>query len=261
MLVCQGSNLYAQSKAALARELVEFISRRFSKEVAEEGSEVLTRKVESLLVKYGDDVSEAVRKVGPRSIQLLDDAAAEGVQQSARLLAKHGDDAIWVVGNPTRRAMAARLGDDAAEAMIKHGEIAEPVLEMAGKSAASALSNLSTKSGRQVKMMMDDGQLAKMGRTDELFGVLGKYGDGAMGFVWKNKGALLVGATMAAFLADPEPFIHGTKELANVAANVAIEPIAKEIGAKTNWTITICTLALVGVSYFAFKQWIRKGRR
>ena len=122
----------------MARELVEFVSRRFGKEVAEEGSEVLTRKVESLLVKYGDDVGEAVRKVGPRSIQLLDDAAAEGVQQSARLLAKHGDEAIWVVGNQSRRAIAAKLGDDAAEAMIKHGEIAEPVLEMAGQSAAAA---------------------------------------------------------------------------------------------------------------------------
>jgi len=92
----------AQSKAAMAREIVEVVARRFSKEVAEEGGEVLTRKVESLLVKYGDDVAEAVRKVGPRSIQLLDDAAAEGVQQSARLLAKHGDDAIWVVGNQGR---------------------------------------------------------------------------------------------------------------------------------------------------------------
>ena len=117
------SDGFSQGKAGLARELVEFVSRRFGKEVAEEGSEVLTRKVESLLVTYGDEVAEAVRKVGPRSIQLLDDAAAEGVQQSARLLAKHGDEAIWVVGNQGRRAIAARLGDDAAEAMIKHGEI------------------------------------------------------------------------------------------------------------------------------------------
>ncbi len=256
-----GSNGLAQSKAAMARELVEFVSRRFGKEVAEEGSEVLTRKVESLLVKYGDEVAEAVRKVGPRSIQLLDDAGAEGVQQSVRLLAKHGDEAIWVVGNQSRRAIAAKLGDDAAEAMIKHGEIAEPVLELAGQSAAAALRNVSTKSGRQIKMMIDQGELVKIGRTSEVLNVVGKYGDNAMHFVWKNKGALLVGTALAAFLSDPEPFINGTKELATVAANVAIEPIAKEIGARTNWTITICGLAVVSVMYMAFKQWLRRARR
>jgi hypothetical protein len=252
---------FSQGKAGLARELVEFVGRRFGKEVAEEGSEVLTRKVESLLVKYGDEVAEAVRKVGPRSIQLLDDAATEGVQQSARLLAKHGDEAIWVVGNQSRRAIAARLGDDAAEAMIKHGEIAEPVLEMAGQSAAAALRNVSTKGGRQIKIMMDQGELAKIGRTSELLNVVGKFGDSAMSFVWKNKGSLLVGTALAAFLSDPEPFINGTKELATVAANVALEPIAKEIGARTNWTLTICGLAIVSMFYFAFKQWLRRSRR
>ena len=260
MCACAGSNGFAQSKAAMARELVEFVSRRFGKEVAEEGSEVLTRKVESLLVKYGDEVAEAVRKVGPRSIQLLDDAAAEGVQQSARLLAKHGDEAIWVVGNQGRRAIAAKLGDDAAEAMIKHGEIAEPVLAMAGQSAASALRNVSTKSGRQIKMMLDEGDLVKIGRTSELMNVVGKYGDNAMSFVWKNKGALLVGTALAAFLSDPEPFISGTKDLATVAANVAIEPLAKEIGIRTNWTITLCALAIASMTYLAFKQWIHRAR-
>lgn len=257
---CLGSQGEAQSKAALAKELVEFVSRKFGKEVAEEGSEVFTQKVESLLVKYGDDVADAVRKVGPRSVQLLDNAAAEGVEQSARLLAKHGDEAIWVVGNQGRRALASKLGDDAAEAMIKHGEIAEPVLEMAGKSAAAALRNVSTKSGRQIKMMMDEGELAKIGRTSELMSVVAKYGDGAMNFIWKNKGALLVGTALAAFLADPEPFIEGSKELATVAANTAIVPIAKEIGARTNWTTTILGLAVAGVAYMIFKQWLKRPR-
>ena len=255
------SSLFAQGKAAMARELVEFVSRRFGKEVAEEGTEVLTRKVESLLVKYGDDVAEAVRKVGPRSVQLLDNAAAEGVEQSARLLAKHGDDAIWVVANQSRRAIASKLGDEAAEAMIKHGEIAEPILELAGQSGAAALRNVSTKGGRQLKMMLDDGALSKIGRTSELMNVVGKYGDDAMNFVWKNKGSLLVGTALVAFLADPEPFINGTKDLASVAANVVVEPMAKEIGARTNWTLTICTLAVLCMAYFGFKQWLRKPRR
>lgn len=261
MSLCQCTCLLAQGKAAMARELVEFVSRRFGKEVAEEGSEILTRKVENLLVKYGDDVAEAVRKVGPRSVQLLDNATAEGVEQSARLLAKHGDDAIWVVANQSRRTIASKFGDDAAEAMIKHGEIAEPILELAGKSGAAALRNVSTKGGRQLKMMLDDGALAKIGKTPELMTVVGKYGDSAMNFVWKNKGSLLVGTALVAFLADPEPFINGTKDLASVAANTVVEPLAKEIGARTNWTLTLCTLAALCMTYLGFKRWLRKPRR
>ncbi len=109
-------------------------------------------------------------------------------------------------------------------------------------------------------MMMDGGELVKIGRTSELMNVVGKYGDNAMSFVWKNKGALLVGTALAAFLSDPEPFINGTKDLATVAANVAIEPLAKEIGIRTNWTITICALAIASMTYLAFKQWIRRAR-
>jgi len=81
--------------------------------------------------------------------------------------------------------------------------------------------------------MLDEGALAKIGKTPEIMNVVGKYGDGAMNFVWKNNGSLLVGTAMVAFLADPEPFINETKDLATVAANVAVEPLTKEIGART----------------------------
>ena len=101
----------------------------------------------------------------------------------------------------------------------------------------------------------------RIGRTSELLNVVGKYGDSAMSFVWKNKGSLMVGTALAAFLSDPEPFINGTKELATAAATVALEPIAKEIGSRTNWTLTICGLAIVSMTYLAFKQWLRRSRR
>lgn len=251
---------YAQGKAALAKELVEFVSRRFGKEVAEEGTEVLTRKVEGLLIKYGDDGAEALKKVGPRTVQLLDNAATEGVQ-SAGWLAKYGDNAISLVSNPGRRKLAAKLGDDAAEALIKHGEIAEPVLELAGKSAATALRKVSEQNGRRIAIMANEGELAKIGRTSELLDVVGKFGDKAMEFVWKNKGALLVGTALAAFLADPEPFIEGTSNLADIAAKSAVAPLAKEIGNRTNWTVTIVALGMCLAAYMFAKSWMRQKRR
>lgn len=247
----------AQGKLGLAKELVESLGVRFSKEVAEEGAEILTRKVETFLVKYGDDGADALRKVGPYAIQLVDDAAADGVQ-ATRWLAKFGDEATSVVRNETRRNLATKLGDEAAEAMIKHGEIAEPILELAGKPAANALRAVSEQNARRIGMMAKSGELEKIGRTSELMDTIGKYGDRGMDFVWKNKGALAVSGALVAFLANPEPFIDGTQELANVVAQSAIEPIAKEVGNKTNWTVTIITLALCAVGYLSFKTWIRQ---
>ncbi len=247
----------AQGKLGLAKELVESLGIRFSKEVAEEGAEILTRKVETFLVKYGDDGADALRKVGPYAIQLVDDAAADGVQ-ATRWLAKFGDEATSVVRNETRRNLATKLGDEAAEALIKHGEIAEPILELAGKPAANALRAVSEQNARRIGMMAKSGELEKIGRTSELMDTIGKYGDRGMDFVWKNKGALAVSGALVAFLANPEPFIDGTQELANVVAQSAIEPIAKEVGNKTNWTVTIITLALCAVGYLSFKTWIRQ---
>ena len=252
--------LSSQSKAVIARELVEGAMRQFGKQGVEEGAEVLTRQ-EELLVRYGDDVVKAIQKVGPRSIPLLEGAAAEGFEQSARLLAKHGDEAVWVVGNQSRRALAAKLGDEAAEAMIKHTEIAEPILEMAGRSAVAALQSVSTRSGRQIAMLAKDGDLVKIGRTPELMAMIAKFGDRGMDFVWKNKGALLVGTTLATFLANPDPFIDGTSNLASIVAESALAPIAKEIGNQTNWTFTIIALAIAFSAYLLIKSRYKPARR
>jgi hypothetical protein len=52
-------------------------------------------------------------------------------------------------------------------------------------------------------MLMADGELTKVGRAQELLGVVAKYGDPAMDFIWRNKGILAGGATLTAFLANP----------------------------------------------------------
>ena len=67
-------------------------------------------------------------------------------------------------------------------------------------------------------MMVNDGSLAASGKAPELLQVIGRYGDRGAEFVWKNKGALAVGAVALAFVTDPEPFIIGTRELAEIAA-------------------------------------------
>lgn len=236
---------FSQGKAAIAREMAEYVMKKFGKDVADEGVELLSRKIETIIVKYGDDGVAAVNNVGPRSFRLIEEAGENGLE-SVKLMAKYGNEAVWVVGKKGRLAIFLKYGDNAAEAMIKHGEIAEPLIGKFGNSAALALKSVSSQNARRISMLDDAGELAGIGRTPELLTVVGKYGDGAMEFIWKNKGALTVAAALAAFLSDPEPFINGSHDLAQAVGTSLVQPIAEEIGTRTNWTLII--LVLIGAA-------------
>lgn len=243
----------AQVSSQVARETAEYVLRTFGKEAADQGLDSLTRQIDNIIAKYGDDAVQAVRKVGPRALRVVDDAGAEGLA-SVRLLARYGDSGLWVAGDPQRLKLFTQFGDDAAEAMIRHGAVAEPLLKSVGQPAAEALRTLSTQSGRRLAMLADQGDLARIGRTPELMGVVARYGDQAMDFIWKNKGALAVGGTLAAFLADPAPFLDGTRQLAQVAADQVVAPVAREIGRNTNWTLLGLVAILLAAGYVFWRS-------
>lgn len=254
---------FAQGKAALAREAAEYVMRKFGKEAAEVSVETLTRKIETLAIKHGDDVFLAVRKVGPRTLRIVEEAGEHGVE-SVKLMARYGDDAVWVVAKKNRMAIFVKYGDNAAESMMKHGEIAEPLLTSFGKPAAGALKSVSSQSGRRLAMMAEDGQLAKIGQTPELLEVVARYGDRAADFIWRNKGALTVTAALTAFLANPEPFLDGATDITTIVADNAVKPIANvpgqvasEAARNTNWTIVVvCAVCVIGLLAGA-RLWLR----
>lgn len=246
-----GSPVLAQARARAARELAEYLMSKFGKEAAEESVETLTRKVQTLVTRYGDDAANVLRKVGPRAFRLVDDAG-EHAPDAIKLMARYGDDAVWVVGKKNRMALFLKHGDDAAEAMMRHGEIVEPMVQSFGKPAAVALKSLSGQNARRLAMLAEDGQLARIGRTEELLEVVGKYGDKAADFVWRHKGALMVGAALTAFLADPEPFINGAKDITKFVGESAVKPLAEvpqqvavEAAKRTNWTVVSVTAVAV----------------
>ena len=249
----------AQGKAALAREAAEYVIRKFGKEAAEVGVETLTQKLETLAVKHGDDVFLAVRKVGPRTIRIIEEAGEHGLE-SVKLMARYGDDAVWVVAKKNRMAIFVKYGDDAAETMMKHGEIAEPLLSSFGKPAAGALKSVSSQNARRLAMLADEGQLAKIGQTPELLEVVAKYGDRAADFIWQNKGALTVAAALAAFLANPEPFLDGVTDITTIVVKpIADVPgkVASEAAKRTNWTVVIvCGVCVLGLLAGA-RLWLR----
>ena len=247
-------------KSKAMEEAMEFLARKFSREMAEEGAESLAQRIEKLAIQHGDDVLAAVKKVGPRGVRAIEEAGEHG-PQVARLMVRHGNDAMWVVAKPNRMAIFLKYGDEAADALIKHGEVAEPVILKMGKPAAEALQVLSRQNGRRLAMMTTDGTLDKIGRTQELLAVIRKYGDSAMDFIWRNKGALTFTAALGAFLANPEPFIQGTLNLADVVGHAAVEPIVREASRQTNWTIVLVTIAVVSGGLLGLRMFLRSRRR
>ena len=259
ILTCY-STVQAGVKSKATREAAEYLLEHFGKEVGEESVETLAEKIGGYGTKYGDDAIDAIRKAGPRGFKLLDDAG-ENAPEVVTLLNRYGNDAVWVASKPRNLAIFVKHGDEAAEAMIKHPGIAEPVIEKFGQPAARAIRSVSSQNARRIAMMADDGSLAATGKADELLEVIGKYGDKAADFIWKHKGALAVATVATAFLADPQPFIDGARDIADVAVR-PIDSAAKEVGKGialgTNWTlviISITALLVVLVSLRIWKPW------
>ncbi len=242
------------------QEAAEFLMKKFGKEVAGEGAEKLAGRIASAAARHGDDVLGAVRKVGPRALRLADEAG-ERAPQVMRLLTRYGDDAARVLSRPKGMTLIARYGDGAASALIRHEGVAEPLVESLGRPAVEALGAVGARGGRRLAIMAEGGELAALGRTPEVMGVIAKYGDPAMEFVWRHKGALAVGTALTAFLANPQPFIDGTTQLTDTVAENAVRPavvaagnVAQEAAGFVRWSLMILVAGLTAGLCLAVKN-------
>jgi hypothetical protein len=241
-----------RSKAV--QEAFEYVSKKFGREVAEEGVEQLSSRMMRLASRHGDElVAAAFRKVGPRAGKLASEAGEHG-GLALKLLSKHGDDAVSLVTKPSTLSVVARFGDDAAEAFIKHGSVGEKLVGTFAREGAEALAKVTPKNGRRLAMLAADGTL-----KPELLPVVTRYGDEACEFIWRNKAALATGAVLATFVASPESYINGTQELVSTVAESAVKPLAElpravaaEAAAHTNWTpiVILMLLGLGGAGWY-----------
>jgi hypothetical protein len=94
-------------------------------------------------------------------------------------------------------------------------------------------------------------------RSAELLSVVRRYGDGAMDFIWRNKGALTVATLLGTFLADPEAYVSGAKQL-------VVDPMLAPIVRSTNWTwivggllVVLCLPVIAGRLARARLEWQR----
>jgi hypothetical protein len=230
------------------RETLEIVGRKFGREVAEEGAERVTVRMTRLATKHGEEVvSEAFRKIGPRAGRLVEEAGEQGGVVLG-LLARHGEEAIPLIGSSTALGTVARYGDDAAVAIIKHGTVGEQLVGQFGKEGAEALARIAPQNGRRLAMLAAEGQM-----KPELMQVVTRYGDEACEFIWRNRGGIAVGAGLTAFVANPEPFINGTQKLAATVADAAVKPLAVGVAENTNWTLI--GVIVIGILTIAGYLW------
>jgi hypothetical protein len=149
---------------------------------------------------------------------------------------------------------AAKYGDEGAVAIMKHGTVGEQLVGQFGKEGAEALAKVAPQNGRRLAMLAAQGQL-----EPGLMDVIAKHGDQACEFIWRNKGALAVGTTLTAFVANPQAFIDGTQKLSATVADAAVKPFALGVANNTNWTLVglVLTAVLVALAY----PWIASVRK
>jgi hypothetical protein len=137
----------------------------------------------------------------------------------------------------------------AARAVTPHLNVGMTVVPLA-RSSSRAMAGLAPRNARRLAMLAEDGTLARSGRWSELVAVVERHGDRAMDFVWRNKGALAVATVLGTFLADPEAFLGGGRELVAGAAQEATQPLADVADvAAGRWMNIARSVVVVGLAW------------
>ncbi len=229
-------SVQAAVSGSVLRETAEYILKKFGKGVAGGTIEEVTEATEKMLVKYGDDVLPLLREAGHSGFNALREAGEEA-PKVIKLYAKRGNDAIWVMSENRKLALFLKYGDNAAAALIKHPSIADDVIEKFGTDAATALNAVSRQNAQRFGMLATEGFFTSTPQSAGLINIIGKHGDSAMNFIWRNKGALTVTAVLLKFYTDPQSFISGT--------NILTEPVINSVANNTNWTVVISIILII----------------
>jgi hypothetical protein len=227
------------------RETAEFILTNFGKGAAGQTVEEVSEATAVIVAKHGDEALPLLRNSGHAGFAALKEAG-DNAPDIIKLYARKGDEAIWVISEPKKLAIFIKHGDSAADALLKHPGIADSLIERYGNEAVGALNKVSRQNAQRLSMIADDGLLSATPRSQELISVIRQYGDEAMDFIWKNKASLAVAAALGRFLADPQAFISGVKEL-------IVSPLVEPIARSTNWTFIIA-----GILIFVFLPFIAR---
>ncbi len=242
--------------SGLVRETSEWVLKKFGAGRLGKSVDEIAAATARTIEKHGDDALPMLRSAGHAGFEALETAGKQA-PDVIKLFAKKGDEAVWLISKPGKLAIFLKHGDGAADALLKHPGLADDLIERFGSKALAPLNRLEKSGAQQLAMAANEGVFNATGRSGELFDVVARLGDGAMSFIWRNKGSLVVAATLTAFLNDPELFINSGKDL---IVESAIKPLSASI--RWDW-IGYCGTALVimvGIAIFRRLTIRRKAR-
>ena len=124
-LLCMVPHVRADARTRLAQEAAEAVVAKFGSRAASKGLPALAARIESLASKHGNDVFQAVRRVGPQVFELVEAAGVNG-SRAARLMARHGEaGATCILKRPRAMTQFLRLGEESAAVLVRHPGVAE----------------------------------------------------------------------------------------------------------------------------------------
>jgi hypothetical protein len=238
------------------RETAEWIVKKFGTGRAGKTIDEVAAATARAVEKHGDEALPLLRSAGHAGFEALETAGKQA-PDVLKLFARRGDEAVWLISQPKKLAIFMKHGDTAADALLKHPGIADDLIERLGREVVGPLQQLGKSGAQQMGMAASEGVFSATSRSGELIGVIGKYGDRAMDFIWRHKGALAITATLTAFLANPEPFIQGGKELITEPVNA----LGAAIIPRANWTILLSVTAAAAAALCAFRMVLRSRRQ
>lgn len=215
--------------SAAADSVGSLVISKFGRGVAGATAHEVSEATATVVARYGDDALPLLRSAGHQGFEALS-SAGDKAPEVIKLYARRGDEALWVISDPKRLSIFIKHGDSAADALSKYPGIADDLIERFGSDAAVALNAISKQSAQHLAIVADEGLLTASARSADLLPVVRRYGDQAMDFIWKNKGALAVASVLGTFLADPDAYISGTKDV-----------LVPAIGS-VNWTLIVASV-------------------
>ncbi len=202
------------------------IARHFLRAGEREGMEALAQSGAAVGRQFDLGASATSRQFGGPGLEALE------LSGRGRIIGRatcYGADAAESLYRPGRIYLMADFGDDAAGALLRHGTIAEPLVGIFGKPAGKALAALNNRNARRLAILLSSREFSGLSieQSRSLLAVIGNWGDHAMDFIWRHKVSLAVASVLTAFVAHPEPFLNGTRDLAGLALEKTLGPIVR----------------------------------
>lgn len=202
----------AEAVGSAIRETAELILAKFGRGTAGQTVKEVSTTTLRAVARYGETALPLLRRSGHAGFVALDQSGAKA-PEILKLFARRGDEAVWLITDPAKLSLFLKHGESAAEALLKHPGIADKWIGRFGDDAVGAMNSISRQGAQRLSMIAGDGLSATAGSFEKLLPVIRKHGDEAMDFIWKNKGPLAISSVLATFIADPEAYISGAKQL------------------------------------------------